>query len=145
MANQLIAFIASNQLKDRKFTRLVFNTIILLITLTIMTLGASENYDIDNLLTDVIDRIIIFTSICYMSTLYSYGYKKALFKHQWQLFLVSYLTVTQAMYIVGYTIFSLYGKVTILFLLPYSIFWLLFYCYIIYTINNLKNDLEEYI
>ncbi len=43
------------------------------------------------------------------------------------------------------TIFSLYEKVTILFLLPYSIFWLLFYCYIIYTINNLKNDLEEYI
>ncbi|MGF1808128.1 hypothetical protein L4C31_23110, partial [Aliivibrio sifiae] len=78
---------------------------------------------------------------CYMSALYSYGYQLSLFKHQWQVFLILYLTLAQAIYVLGYLTYKQYDQHSITYLLSYCLFWIIFYGYMIFTINNVKNDI----
>ncbi len=141
MAIQLTSILESRRFKDRKFARLVLNTIILIIVLMIMTLEILEDYDIQDMFNDIQDNIIAFTTLCYMSALYSYGYQPSLFKHQWQVFLILYLTLAQAIYVLGYLTYKQYDQHSITYLLSYCLFWIIFYGYMIFTINNVKNDI----
>ena len=141
MASQLTSIVESGRFKDRKFARVVLNTIILIIVLMVMTLEILDDYDILDIFNDIQDNIIAFTTLCYMSALYSYGYQLPLFKHQWQVFLILYLTLAQAVYVLGYLTYTQYEQHSIIYLLSYCLFWIIFYGYMICTINNVKNDI----
>ena len=142
MAIQLTSIVESRRFKDRKFARVVLNTIILIIVLMVMTLDILDDYNIFDIFNDTQDNIIAFTTLCYISALYSYGYQLALFKYQWQVFLILYLTLTQAVYVLGYLTYIQYDQHSILYLLSYGLFWSLFYSYLVFTVNNLKNDIK---
>lgn len=141
MAIQLTSIVESGRFKDRKFARVVLNTIILIIVLMVMTLEILDDYNILDIFNDIQENIIAFTTLCYISALYSYGYQLALFKHQWQIFLILYLTVAQAVYVLGYLTYTQYEQHSITYLLSYCLFWIIFYGYMIWIINNVKNDI----
>lgn len=108
----------------------------------VMTLDILDDYNILDIFNDIQDNIIAFTTLCYISALYSYGYQQALFKSQWQVFLILYLTLAQAVYVLGYLTYTQYDQHSIIYLLSYGLFWSIFYSYLIFTINNLKNDIK---
>lgn len=143
MSIQFISIIESERFKDRKFARLMLNIIILTIVLTVMSLEVLTKYNLQNVFNDIHNNIIIFTTLCYVSALYAYGYKLPLFKHPWQIFFILCLTLAQAAYVLGYLIYTQYEERSTLYLVFYFSFWSLFYCYITYTINNLKKTLNN--
>ena len=141
MAIRLHSFITLEQLEDRRFSRAFFNSIIIIAVLTIMILEVLENQNVRTLFDDITDNIIIFTTICYMIAIYSYGYKQNIFKHQWQIFLIMYLAISQAIYVIFYGLYSQYEESTVIYLTTHSFFWVLFYSYVLFTIHNLKHDI----